>query len=233
MKVFLDDERHTPEGWVRVFWPDEAIDLLKTGEVNEISLDHDLGDDERGTGYDVVLWVEEEVVCHGFIPPKIGVHSANSSAREKMELGIESINQHAEKFSSLERMLRSKVRGIWLSEEFPDVYTGTCFSDIRSGRYALLRQLAKEIREACSQNSYTLDGSRIIDNIKQKYDYLSVFYKGKLPKFIGDCIDRFEIKSDKVCELCGEEGSSRIIKDWEWCLCDRHYNEINSRKIID
>jgi hypothetical protein len=25
MKVFLDDERATPEGWVRVYWPDEAV----------------------------------------------------------------------------------------------------------------------------------------------------------------------------------------------------------------
>lgn len=37
MKVFLYDERNTPEGWVRVYWPDEAIELLKTGEVFEIS----------------------------------------------------------------------------------------------------------------------------------------------------------------------------------------------------
>jgi len=44
MKVFLDDERATPEGWTRVFWPAEAIALLPTGEVTEISLDHDLGD---------------------------------------------------------------------------------------------------------------------------------------------------------------------------------------------
>lgn len=50
MKVFLDDERRTPEGWVRVYWPDEAIALLQTGQVTEISLDHDLGDDARGTG---------------------------------------------------------------------------------------------------------------------------------------------------------------------------------------
>ncbi len=56
-------------------------------------MDHDLGDDERGTGYDVVLWIEEAVVTKGFKPPLIRVHSANSSAREKMELGIKSINK--------------------------------------------------------------------------------------------------------------------------------------------
>ncbi|HEX8956348.1 MAG TPA: cyclic-phosphate processing receiver domain-containing protein [Burkholderiaceae bacterium] len=91
MKVFLDDERETPKGWTRVYWPDEAIALLKAGQVEEISLDHDLGDDERGTGYDVILWIEEAVAEQGFVPPRMVVHSANSSARQKMDAGIASI----------------------------------------------------------------------------------------------------------------------------------------------
>lgn len=95
VKVFLDDERTTPTGWIRGHWPDEAIALLETGKVSEISLDHDLGDDERGTGYHVVLWIEEAVVSRGFIPPKMYVHSANSSARQKMEMGIQAINRLA------------------------------------------------------------------------------------------------------------------------------------------
>ena len=97
MKVYLDDERETPAGWVRTFWPDEVIELLKTGEVVAVSLDHDLGDDERGTGYDVVLWIEEAVATRGFNPPEIRVHSANTSARRKMELGIENIKQLAQR----------------------------------------------------------------------------------------------------------------------------------------
>jgi len=93
MKVYLDDERETPPGWMRVYWPDEAIDLLKRGEVNEISLDHDLDDDERGTGYDVLLWIEEQVFHHNFKPPIIHVHSANASAREKMESAVRTIQK--------------------------------------------------------------------------------------------------------------------------------------------
>jgi len=54
LRVFLDDERATPEGWVRTYWPDEVIDLLETNAVAEVSLDHDLGNEQRGTGYDVV-----------------------------------------------------------------------------------------------------------------------------------------------------------------------------------
>ncbi len=95
MRVFLDDERATPEGWTRVWWPDEAIALLEGGAVTELSLDHDLGDDARGTGYDVVLWIEEAVATRSFKPPRIVVHSANSSARMKMEAGIAAIERMA------------------------------------------------------------------------------------------------------------------------------------------
>lgn len=91
MKVFLDDERATPEGWVRVYWPDEAIALLQTGLVNEISLDHDLGDDARGTGYDVLLWIEEAMRLRGFVPPRMHVHSANPAARVRMLAAVASI----------------------------------------------------------------------------------------------------------------------------------------------
>ncbi len=97
MKVYLDDERVTPDGWKRVYWPDEAIELLKTGEVSDISLDHDLGDDQRGTGYDVILWIENAVATEGFSAPQIFVHSANSSARLKMEAGISAIQRLQER----------------------------------------------------------------------------------------------------------------------------------------
>jgi|SRR4051812_10575371 hypothetical protein len=91
MRVYLDDERQTPDGWVRAYWPEEVIAFLEAGGVTEVSLDHDLGNDEKGTGYDVVLWIEEAVALRGFKPPKLSVHSANSSARLKMERGIENI----------------------------------------------------------------------------------------------------------------------------------------------
>ena len=93
MKLYLDDEIKNPVGWIRVFWPDEAIAWLKTEMVTEISLDHDLGDDDRGTGYDVILWIENEVMTNNFIPPQIHIHSANVSARRKMELGVVAINK--------------------------------------------------------------------------------------------------------------------------------------------
>lgn len=91
MKLYLDDERPAPPGWRRVRWPDEVIALLQTGAVTDLSLDHDLGDDARGTGYDVILWLEEAVATRGFVPPTLTVHSANTAARARMEAGLASI----------------------------------------------------------------------------------------------------------------------------------------------
>ena len=83
--------------------PAETIELLETGDVSELSLDHDLGLLERGrelTGYDVVTWIERAVATEGFVPPQtIRVHSSNASAAPKMERGIESIRRLAERSS--------------------------------------------------------------------------------------------------------------------------------------
>ena len=93
-KVFLDDVREAPPGWVRACWPAEVIDLLKTGQVDALSLDHDLGDDARGTGYDVLVWLEAAVCTEGFMPPaRITVHSANSPARKRMQAAIAAIER--------------------------------------------------------------------------------------------------------------------------------------------
>ena len=94
MRVYLDDKRQTPEGWHRVFWPEEAIELIKSGKVEVISLDHDLGDDQRGTGYDVLSWIEEQVFMSSeFKCPELLVHSANPAAKTRMLAAITQIEQ--------------------------------------------------------------------------------------------------------------------------------------------
>lgn len=103
MKVFLDDRRDTPEGWVRCYWPDEVIDLLKTGKVEAVSLDHDLGDDARGTGYTVIQWIEEQVHLEDFWPPEMFCHSDNAPGRERIQKGIEEINRYWEQRMDADR----------------------------------------------------------------------------------------------------------------------------------
>ncbi len=94
VKLWLDDVRPAPEGWILVRTAHEAIAALQAGGVTHISLDHDLGDDDAfGTGYDVACWIEEAVALRGFVPPEIAVHSANVVGRARMARAIESIER--------------------------------------------------------------------------------------------------------------------------------------------
>ncbi len=95
MKVYLDDIRTAPEGWILCLWPSGVIDLLETGSVTHVSLDHDLGDDNRGTGYDVLTWIERQVAVNNFVPPDITIHTSNLAAKQRMEQAVASIRRLA------------------------------------------------------------------------------------------------------------------------------------------
>jgi hypothetical protein len=91
MKLYLDDERPAPEGWVLVKTSREAIEVLCTGTVEELSLDHDLGDG-NGSGYDVLTWLEEQVYFGRMSCPKsIHIHSANPVGCQRMKQVISSL----------------------------------------------------------------------------------------------------------------------------------------------
>lgn len=89
-KLYLDDERRTPQGWVRAFTAPEAITLLLSGGIVEVSLDHDLGPEEAGTGYDVATWIEEQAVLGSLPPLRWRIHSANPVGRARMEAALRS-----------------------------------------------------------------------------------------------------------------------------------------------
>lgn len=98
MKIYIDDVRQEPDGWVRCYWPDEVLQLCELAHVEAVSLDHDLGDDERGTGYDVLRTLEEwahsdDEEVRDRVPPTLKVHSANVAARARMESAIAAIQR--------------------------------------------------------------------------------------------------------------------------------------------
>lgn len=94
MNVWLDDERYPKVGWYWAKTAMDAIGALSNGGVTKISLDHDLGPASAGTGYDVILWIEQEVVLDpSYIPPDIDIHTANPVAYRRMQAGVESIEK--------------------------------------------------------------------------------------------------------------------------------------------
>ncbi len=88
IRVWLDDLRPMPPGydiWVKT--AKEAIDLLMTNTVCGISIDHDLGDEEKedcGRGTQVTNYIGE-AAYHGEIEFLVcQVHSANPVGRDNM-----------------------------------------------------------------------------------------------------------------------------------------------------
>jgi hypothetical protein len=94
MKLWLDDEREAPKGWVWVTTAKSAMAFCDIAD--EISLDHDLGDEKiAGTGYDVLLYLERMAALDPTfpIPATIHVHSANAGVYTKMFLAIAQIRK--------------------------------------------------------------------------------------------------------------------------------------------
>jgi hypothetical protein len=101
LRIWHDDVRPAPEGWVRARTNDEAKALLLAGGVTEISLDHDLGaqdaeqfelDSEEWwaamttagraaeTGFDLVEWMCQT----GNVPERVTIHSWNPDGAARM-----------------------------------------------------------------------------------------------------------------------------------------------------
>ena len=94
MKLYLDDVRNPSDGtWTLAKDAYKCIALLKSGKIEVLSLDHDLGENTP-TGYDVLKWMEKVTALGEFIPPKeILVHSANPVGRGVMDAAINSIRR--------------------------------------------------------------------------------------------------------------------------------------------
>ncbi len=83
--LWLDDERPAPDGWVHVKSVLEAVGYCTQYAVNNMSLDHDLGEDQQ-TGYDFLRWLYvNEIKPHG----RIEVHSQNPVGKKQMEQFVE------------------------------------------------------------------------------------------------------------------------------------------------
>lgn len=82
MKIFLDDIRSIPNGFEGARGYDDFVRIYSQnkGKVEEISLDHDLG--ELKTGYSVCLWLVENDAFEGL--KKITIHTANPVGSKNM-----------------------------------------------------------------------------------------------------------------------------------------------------
>ena len=94
MRLWLDDLRPMPFGYdIHVKTAEETIKLLEKGDVVYISFDHDLGEEENGTGYDVAKWIEE-AAFNKLIPQlKWKIHSANPVGEKNIKLAMDKADE--------------------------------------------------------------------------------------------------------------------------------------------
>ncbi|KGR75221.1 cyclic-phosphate processing receiver domain-containing protein [Ureibacillus sinduriensis] len=84
INLYVDDLRDCPLGYTIARNMEEAIYYIENYNVHILSLDHDLGEDNKGTllptGYDLVKYICEK----GLRANKIYLHTDNGVGRENM-----------------------------------------------------------------------------------------------------------------------------------------------------
>jgi hypothetical protein len=98
MNVYFDDVRNPPnDDWVLVREPAKLKELLLCGVIQNLSMDHDLGDygsiensDEEVTGYTLLNWMEE---TENLPKGRIFVHSSNPVGRMRMMVVIQRLGK--------------------------------------------------------------------------------------------------------------------------------------------
>lgn len=104
MKLWLDDERDPKNNIIKSMFgsngdevwcktSQEAIDLLKSGNITSISLDHDLGPAIAGTGLDVAKWIEEKAYHKEILKLIWKIHSMNPIGRSNMENALKNADR--------------------------------------------------------------------------------------------------------------------------------------------
>lgn len=93
MKIYLDDIREAPEGWVPAVSVGKFKKIIEKADKNSekidaISFDHDLGENTED-GYDAVKWLAENYPRYILENVAIDSHSDNPAGRENIEKFVE------------------------------------------------------------------------------------------------------------------------------------------------
>ena len=99
MNLWIDDVRPMPDGFdYHAKTAQEAIHLLTTFACADlISFDHDLGEPECGTGYDVAVWIEHKAYIGVCKFKNYLIHSANPIGRKRIDDAMRSAEKLLQK----------------------------------------------------------------------------------------------------------------------------------------
>ncbi len=100
MKIYLDDLRPIPDGYVGVRTSDEFQALIRKivaegTPVEEISFDHDLGETEM-SGSQLTRWLQDTAPQIFKLCAEMRIHSSNPVGRDDMQRDIDSGYKYAD-----------------------------------------------------------------------------------------------------------------------------------------
>lgn len=95
VRLYVDDLRKAPEGWVHAKTVSAAIKILATQECSEVSLDHDISHRINmdsiarpfpcGETFEPVAWFLREQALRNGKGPIVSLHTANPIGAKKMQ----------------------------------------------------------------------------------------------------------------------------------------------------
>ena len=103
LRLYLDDERPLPSGFdLLVRTVEEAIELIKQGNVEFISLDSDLGIGYT-EGFKVADWIEEAYITGEIKFVDFHPHTGNSSSFDRIMQAKRNVYKHKNKIKQYEQ----------------------------------------------------------------------------------------------------------------------------------
>jgi hypothetical protein len=96
------------------------------------------------------------------------------------------------------------------------------------GWFNLIWSMCIEVEQELLKEYNTLEYTQIetkfvIHEIKEKWGAMSVFCMLGGTKNIYDIINKYEVLSERICEICGLSGRTVKVNGWYTTLCIEHY----------
>lgn len=99
IRLWVDDERPMPSDFTHhAKTAADAIRILTSQIVEYISLDHDLGPEHAGNGYEIASWIEFRAYSKTLRRISWAVHSANPIGRARMIVALKNADKFWNKF---------------------------------------------------------------------------------------------------------------------------------------
>lgn len=117
-----------------------------------------------------------------------------------------------------------------LWEDYPDIFskkiTGhRVWMECGDGWYDHINTLCATVMLYCKDHNIE---PPIASQVKEKYGSLR-FYVWSAAIEVFDIIERFELESQYVCEVCGKRGKVRSVGGWYSCECEEHFANRRTR----